>query len=1460
MYLLIAFILTVSRQAFAACITNISSTGTGSILSWVRNKTAVRYLDNDGYMYTANYDGETWLSKTTRSEEKMFPKNLPILLDSTENFIFFKVDSYTLRRYTRQEFEDFEAGHPEQEINIDAINVDGVIYNNSAAYSVVEIDADRFIVDYGNHRVLVNFSNNQTIFSNNNRQLPYQKNTVYAVCRGSGNTEGDYKVIRDWRICSNHSTKVCGADLSTVSGFNKINAELLNEVPKYCTTETNSGIIVVSSNKTSLWIVRAADTSSLYINTTISSTDHKIILDIDNTYKVIVNKNLLIPRFDEGFIQVIGPTGLSDIDIKFLVNGYSGSYVSKCNILVEEPNISFNVKSKICFGRDFYSSRSKIPLDFYTSPGLIGLKSSSIEANMNLTYFDPINGRFVNKSGTIQPFSLGSGLASDYYIEYGYHNYSRVHKGTKEKVLIGGEQVCGSKVDSSTFEFTNDPETFYVYYKDEILDEAYLANLTLPNLCPDQTKIRIPVNSDYICFLNTECRVMQMRNETNFEVLLVSTNRSILFVKKDENYQFSFTPGTYSELNEEKMREGYIYPFKRLRYSLIEGTFSVAMLDFLTISIFEYVPSNNSIIANTLRLPFELDYYDFRREEIQLSKFPGFYGYWSVLGSTVFMFPQDFDSDKIVRFELGAEDKYGESLIVPNPNNQSLWIIDRLYAIYRLDIAKDDCCDSACQNGCYGPNISMCYDRCPEKQFNGLLGECYSCAESCLICFDAKKCLVCDVNMLLEEGRCQEACSTGYYNDGNKTCQPCDLKCQECNGAGSSNCTKCDSQKYLENSRCQEVCSTGYYNDGNKTCQPCDLKCQECNGAGSSNCTKCPEDKPKFLNTCKDNCTSPMILSKDLNACVCPELFEMTLEGCIFPQSKWFGMINTTGLIYIESSKSIRVNFNASINYIDVRNELTFNISENGISKNLPPIDYTVSEEGFTATFEFSRSYTNATISIEPKNESRLSQIVVNKKSNDSAFIDFPINIHGISFYTTKLDAMLNSSKVYTDSTSRTVTIGIVIVNYPVLISLLGSLQSLKFLRLVNTKMPENVIMILAPVAKEITTVGSSFFTTYKIENTDYDCGIHPKFQSNNFKCLMMQNLGSESAQLLALLILFGVSSALKWLLLTEKERENKDVNSKGKRILVFILNIFSEGKIMIYLKGIQNSATISMIFSVRSLIHGSSDEITLSIVITIIFTILYIYQAIYLFLCSYAYLNERASMSAKTKEEHQIFFSNVMDFYKDIKEEEGYHYFILGDLIKDFLTPIVVLLAVEYPLIQLAAIGIPSIIRGILTIICRQFKSKKDNIYQSTLDLIYGVTVLICFLMHVVNPTSENIRYIYFGLPIMILIILYFILLMIKMIEKIVSPIWKSFSKNVKKIEPIKEESANDSTAEPFEAAQSQGGNPAPTPVIQKSVSPTRNQNAIEPFGIRRGNNSRMVPRRIMIRNQRTAQKPQIK
>uniref|UniRef100_A0A6I8NZU5 Proprotein convertase subtilisin/kexin type 5 n=1 Tax=Ornithorhynchus anatinus TaxID=9258 RepID=A0A6I8NZU5_ORNAN len=139
---------------------------------------------------------------------------------------------------------------------------------------------------------------------------------------------------------------------------------------------------------------------------------------------------------------------------------------------------------------------------------------------------------------------------------------------------------------------------------------------------------------------------------------------------------------------------------------------------------------------------------------------------------------------------------------------------------------------------------SSCISDCPNGFYLDLYKNvCRRCSENCKTCTEFQNCTECRHGLSLHGSRCSITCEDGQYYNG-KDCERCHRFCATCAGSGADACINCTEGYFMEDGRCVQSCSSGYFPDhsldnGFKSCKKCDASCLSCNGPGDKNCTSC---------------------------------------------------------------------------------------------------------------------------------------------------------------------------------------------------------------------------------------------------------------------------------------------------------------------------------------------------------------------------------------------------------------------------------------------------------------------------------------------------------------------------------------------------------------------------------------------------------------------------------------------
>ncbi|XP_074022904.1 proprotein convertase subtilisin/kexin type 5 isoform X1 [Numenius arquata] len=157
---------------------------------------------------------------------------------------------------------------------------------------------------------------------------------------------------------------------------------------------------------------------------------------------------------------------------------------------------------------------------------------------------------------------------------------------------------------------------------------------------------------------------------------------------------------------------------------------------------------------------------------------------------------------------------------------------------------SDQC--MTCKSGYYLNEVTnSCITNCPDGFYldkNKIV--CRKCSENCKTCVEYQICTECKLGLSLHGTKCAIRCEEGKYYNG-RECEPCHRSCATCAGAGVDACINCTQGYFMEDGRCVQSCSSGYYLDhstesGYKSCKRCDASCLDCSGQGDRNCTSCP--------------------------------------------------------------------------------------------------------------------------------------------------------------------------------------------------------------------------------------------------------------------------------------------------------------------------------------------------------------------------------------------------------------------------------------------------------------------------------------------------------------------------------------------------------------------------------------------------------------------------------------------
>ncbi|XP_064032778.1 proprotein convertase subtilisin/kexin type 5 isoform X1 [Pogoniulus pusillus] len=200
---------------------------------------------------------------------------------------------------------------------------------------------------------------------------------------------------------------------------------------------------------------------------------------------------------------------------------------------------------------------------------------------------------------------------------------------------------------------------------------------------------------------------------------------------------------------------------------------------------------------------------------------------------------------------------------------------------------SDQC--MTCKSGYYLNEVTnSCITNCPDGFYlDKNKGVCRKCSENCKTCVEFQICTECKHGLSLHGTKCAIRCEEGKYHNG-RECEPCHRSCATCAGAGVDACINCTQGYFMEDGRCVQSCSSGYYLDQSaesayKICKRCDASCLDCSGQGDRNCTSCPSGYNLDTGVCVVGtvCKDGKYLDDSQECRLC----ETSCQNCIGPET-----------------------------------------------------------------------------------------------------------------------------------------------------------------------------------------------------------------------------------------------------------------------------------------------------------------------------------------------------------------------------------------------------------------------------------------------------------------------------------------------------------------------------------------------------------------------------------------------
>lgn len=202
---------------------------------------------------------------------------------------------------------------------------------------------------------------------------------------------------------------------------------------------------------------------------------------------------------------------------------------------------------------------------------------------------------------------------------------------------------------------------------------------------------------------------------------------------------------------------------------------------------------------------------------------------------------------------------------------------------YRRPRSGGDCTEcSVTTEGCYecDTNSAVC-EKCSPQHKKRLDNTCYFCEENFDQCCEPGKGITAGTCTNCSQANCADCtipefcikCNTGFINTELGECTSIITNCLTYNKQGTS-CLVCNSNLLLDNGNCVSTCSTAnthpYVENGVLKCKPCDSKCSTCTEAlNDQACITCKPGSVKVGTACRSCPNSDKCQTFTANTCTC---------------------------------------------------------------------------------------------------------------------------------------------------------------------------------------------------------------------------------------------------------------------------------------------------------------------------------------------------------------------------------------------------------------------------------------------------------------------------------------------------------------------------------------------------------------------------------------------------------------
>lgn len=660
-----------------------------------------------------------------------------------------------------------------------------------------------------------------------------------------------------------------------------------------------------------------------------------------------------------------------------------------------------------------------------------------------------------------------------------------------------------------------------------------------------------------------------------------------------------------------------------------------------------------------------------------------------------------------------------------------------------------------------------------------VIQECFEPRGLCSSCQADKFCDSCIGGLHLFDGNCLQTCPDNYSPDGNNRCQKCPLDCKTCSEDGLA-CLSClVGENLLYKGRCFHECPILTSADSSRE------QCIDCTTGqywNGGNCLdSCPSESEIALkgkvyplnSTCNNFCLGNEYLD-DLGNCKnCP-------ENCSTCSKTSFNEINC-------ESEPLLMRYAD----LDLKNMIYTISFELPISnKNIDKLKFSIFGEKIQIlSIKKSSDYNiQALLKIEQqiiKNEPLTLEIEkgssIFSSEESLSFNKFPV-ITKINRYSDQISKLFKASQPLILPVILLGSLFATATGVTSSFRLIRIMQSLRYLSLVNIKLPEVVISF----TREMDITKSSVLRLFiDIHADDHLCGFPEKLREHDFSCTGFYNSFNEILILFfflifkfLLIVLENFLYLLNSLANTNKSDQNDDQNlgSVPKRgVKESPENTKSDPRILAILfryqyttfKKINQWIPIILIFPLvqtfslkimigswviyYTILKRNSAQYLLSKVLLVT---IYIFQLIIVLLT----LIKAFKIVKKTKNAKKIDFlliDKVMNMMYNTNKSSFTIYGII-DILQDCLMSCTLIVLQTYPSLQITILLVIFIFKFLLVCLLKPLKTKKENAL-TVINSFSLILIIFLFRISIIMATMFDIEQQnkYVGYPILALLLL---------------------------------------------------------------------------------------------------------